>query len=265
MDDLRAAVCQFDGIEVVQLGNLLGVGENLGVGVQHAVHIFPHRHRLGVEDVRHHGRRVVRAFAAERRGRPVRCPADKALPDEDVLDALGQCVFQQRLRSLEVDPRILVALFREEAATHVDPAVRHPGIIEVFRNDSRRHQLAERHDRIVPQFGIPGLVDRTDSHALQFVEQGIDLLQLLRAVPQVVDDPGMVLAQCRDILQRKILVALLHPLEHLFERIGRLAHGRNDDEEVLLIVDNLAQVAHPVGIPHRRTSEFIDFHYTLFY
>lgn len=93
MDDLRAAVCQFDGIEVVQLGNLLGVRENLGVGIQHAVHILPHRHRLGVEDVRHHGRRVVRAFAAERRGRPVGCPADKALPDEDVLDALGQCVF----------------------------------------------------------------------------------------------------------------------------------------------------------------------------
>ena len=124
---------------------------------------------------------------------------------------------------------------------------------------------AAEYDRIVPQFGIPRLVDRTDSHTLQFVEQGIDLLQPLGAVPQVVDDPGMVLAQCRDILQRKILVALLHPFEHLFERIGRLAHGRNDDEEVLLIVDNLAQVAHPVGIPHRRTSEFIDFHYTLFY
>ena len=62
------------------------------------------------------------------------------------------------------------------------------------------------------------------------------------------------------MLQRELFVALLKPLEHLFQRIGRLAHRRNDDEEVLLVVDDLAQVAHSVGIPHRRTAEFIDLH-----
>ena len=85
------------------------------------------------------------------------------------------------------------------------------------------------------------------------------------AAPQIVDDARMILPQRGDVLHGELFVALLKSFEHLFERIGRLAHGRNDDEEVLLIVDNLAQVAHPVGIPHRRTSEFIDFHYTLFY
>ena len=31
-------------------------------------------------------------------------------------------------------------------------------------------------------------------------------------------------------------------------------------ENLLVVVDDLAQIPHSVGIPHRRTSEFIDFH-----
>ena len=75
----------------------------------------------------------------------------------------------------------------------------------------------------------------------------------------------MVLPQRFDMLQRELFIAFLKPLEHLFQGIGRFAHRRNDDEQVLLVVDDLAQIPHSVGIPHRRTSEFIDFHYTLFY
>ena len=62
------------------------------------------------------------------------------------------------------------------------------------------------------------------------------------------------------MLHGKLFVALLKSFEHLFERVGRLAHGRNDDEEILLVVDNLAQVAHSVGIPHRRTAKFVNLH-----
>ena len=260
MDDLRAAVSQFDGVEVVQLGDLHGIGKRFRVGVHHAVHILPHRHRLGVENVGHHGRRVVRAFAPQGRGRAVGRAADEALSDEDVLDAFAQRVFQQRSRSLDVHPGVLVALLGEKTAAHVDPAVRHPGVVQVLGDNRRRDQLAVGHDRVVPQFGVAGFVDGLRRDLFQFAEQRVDRRQPLRLVPQLVDDLRMVLPQRFDMLQRELFIAFLKPLEHLFQGIGRFAHRRNDDEQVLLVVDDLAQIPHSVGIPHRRTSEFIDFH-----
>ena len=260
MDDLRAAVGQLDRIEVVQFGDLHGVGENLRIGVQHAVHVLPHGHRLGVEDIGHHGRRVVRAFAPQRGGRTVGRTADKALSDKDILDALGQRALQQRSRSFDIDPGVLVTLLGEETAAHVDPAVRHSGIVEILRDNRRRDQLAEGHDRIVPQLGVGGFVNRFHGHALQLVEERIDPFELFMAAPQIVDDARMVLPQRGDMLHGELFVALLKSFEHLFERVGRLAHGRNDDEEILLVVDNLAQVAHSVGITHRRTAKFVNLH-----
>lgn len=124
----------------------------------------------------------------------------------------------------------------------------------------RRDQLAEGHDRIVPQFGVGGFVNRFHGHALQLVEERIDPFELFMAAPQIVDDARMVLPQRGDMLHGELFVALLKSFEHLFERVGRLAHGRNDDEEILLVVDNLAQVAHSVGITHRRTAKFVNLH-----
>ena len=70
----------------------------------------------------------------------------------------------------------------------------------------------------------------------------------------------MVLPQRLDMLQGELFIAFLKPFEHLFQGIGRFTHRRNDDEQVLLVVDDLAQIPHAVGIPHRRASEFVDFH-----
>ena len=153
-----------------------------------------------------------------------------------------------------------MTLLGEETAAHVDPAVRHSGIVEILRDDRRRDQLAEGHDRIVPQFGVGGFVNRFHGHALQLVEERIDPFELFMAAPQIVDDARMVLPQRGDMLHGELFVALLKSFEHLFERVGRLAHGRNDDEEILLVVDNLAQVAHSVGITHRRTAKFVNLH-----
>ena len=79
-------------------------------------------------------------------------------------------------------------------------------------------------------------------------------------MPQVVDDGRMVLAQRRDLGHRRGAVALLHGPEDPLEGVRGLAHRRNDDKEVLLVVDDLAQVAHPLGILHRGSSEFVYFH-----
>ena len=153
-----------------------------------------------------------------------------------------------------------MALLGEKTAAHVDPAVRHPSVVQVLGDNRRRDQLAVGHDRVVPQFGVAGFVDGLRRDLFQFAEQRVDRRQPLRLVPQLVDDLRMVLPQRFDMLQRELLIAFLKPLEHLFQGIGRFAHRRNDDEQVLLVVDDLAQIPHSVGIPHRRTSEFIDFH-----
>ena len=153
-----------------------------------------------------------------------------------------------------------MALFGEEAAAHVDPTVGDPGVIEVFGDNRRRDQLAVSHDRVVPQLGVGRFIDGLRGHLLQFVEQRIDRRQTFGTVPQVVDDLRMVFAQRFDIVQGELSVPFLDPFEYLFQRIGRLAHRRDDDEQVLFVVDDLAQVSHAVCIPHRRTPEFIDFH-----
>ena len=151
-------------------------------------------------------------------------------------------------------------LLGAQAAAHVDPAVRHPGVIEVFGDDRRRDQLAEGHDRIVPQLRIAGIVALAGRHALQLAEEPLDRLQPFGAVPQFVDDRGMVLAQRGDLVPGRLRIVPLHGTEHAFQRIGRLSHRRNDDEEVLFVVDDLAQVPHAVGIADRSAAEFIYFH-----
>jgi len=153
-----------------------------------------------------------------------------------------------------------MTLLGEETAAHVDPSVGHSGVIEVFGNDRRRDQLAVGHDRIVPQLRIGRFIDGLHSYFFQFVEQRVDRRQAFGAVPQIVDDLRMVFAQRLDVVQRKLPIPFLNPFEHLFQRIGRLAHRRDDDEQVLFVVDDFAQVSHAVGISHRRPSEFIDFH-----
>ena len=175
----------------------------------------------------------------------------------------GIGIFFIRLYEATGDTRWLTEA--EEAAAHIDPAVGNPGVIEVFGDNRRRDQLAAGHDRVVPQLGIGRFIDGLHGHFLQFVEQRVDRRQAFGAVPQVVDDLRVVFAQFPDMLQRELFVAPLQSFEHLFQRIGRLAHRRDDDEEVLLVVDDFAQVSHAVGIPHRRASEFIDLHVISFF
>ena len=260
MDDLRAAVSQFDGVEVVQLGDLHGIGKRFRVGVHHAVHILPHRHRLGVENVGHHGRRVVRAFAPQGRGRAVGRAADEALSHEDRLRRTFHFGQQAECRGVDIDRSVLVALLRDQCTAHVDPMVGHSRRGEVLRDDGRRKQFAEGDDRVVPQLGVGRTVLRLGGDAIQFGEQRLDPFQTGRAVPEVVDDRGVIFAQPCDLGSGFFAVAPLHPLEHPFQRIGRLAHRRDDDEEVLFVVDDIAQVAHPLSIADRCSAEFIDLH-----
>ena len=131
---------------------------------------------------------------------------------------------------------------------------------EVLRDDGRREQLAEGDDRVVPQLGVGRTVLRLGGDAIQFGEQRLDPFQTGRAVPEVVDDRGVIFAQPCDLGSGFFAVAPLHPLEHPFQRIGRLAHRRDDDEEVLFVVDDIAQVAHPLSIADRCSAEFIDLH-----
>ena len=131
---------------------------------------------------------------------------------------------------------------------------------EVLRDDRRREQLAVGHDRVVVRLGLLGAVDRPGDVALQLGEERVDALQPHGSMPQIVDDVGMVGAQRRDLLRDERPIVLLQPLENPLEGIGGLAHRRNDDEQIALVADEPVQVAHPVGIAHRRTSEFIDFH-----
>ena len=131
---------------------------------------------------------------------------------------------------------------------------------EVLRDDGRRKQFAEGDDRVVPQLGVGRTVLRLGGDAIQFGEQRLDPFQTGRAVPEVVDDRGVIFAQPCDLGSGFFAVAPLHPLEHPFQRIGRLAHRRDDDEEVLFVVDDIAQVAHPLSIADRCSAEFIDLH-----
>ena len=259
-----AAVGQFDGVQVVQLVDLHGVGEDLGVGVQNAVHILPDRHRFGPQDVGDHGGRVVRTLAAQRGRGAVGGAADEALPDEDGFGRRLHLGPQQGRGGLDVDRGVLVTQFGAEAAAHVDPAVRDAHAVEEFGDDGRGDQLAVGDDRVVPQLGLLAPVVALRGDLLQLRKEPLDRRQGRRLAPEVGHDLVVVAAQFGDLLRRGLAVAQLQPAEYALQRVGGLAHGRDDDEQMLLVADDLVQVADSVGIPDRRSAEFVNFHIVFF-
>ena len=168
---------------------------------------------------------------------------------------------KQRLRGCNVDRGILVAVVGAETAPHVEPAVGNAVRPQVFGDDARRDQFAEGDDAVVPQFGLLGTVVGLRGHLLELVEEGLDPFYPGRFAVQLVDDLGMVVAQGGDVLHREGVIPLLQPLEHLFEGVRGLAHGRYDDEQILLVTDDLQQIAHTVRVADRCTAELVDFHF----
>ena len=151
-------------------------------------------------------------------------------------------------------------LLGDQRPAHVDPAVGDPRIGQVFGDDARGDQLAESHDAVVPQLGILLAVDTLGSRLLELGKERFDALELRGTVPQIVDDRGMVSAQGGDFLQRSGAIAALQAGENTLQGVGRLAHGRDDDEQIAFVAYDLQQVAHTVGIAHRSSSEFVDLH-----
>ncbi len=117
----------------------------------------------------------------------------KPCPTKMFSTHLPSAFFSSEAEASMFTPASLCRCSVQQTAAHVDPAVRHPGVIEVFGDDRRRDQLAVGHDRIVPQFGVAGFVDGLRRDLFQFAEQRVDRRQPLRLVPQFVDDLRMVL------------------------------------------------------------------------
>ena len=63
--NLRTAICHLYGIHIVKALNLASIGEDFGVGIEYAIDILPHAHRLGIEDIGDDSCRVVGALTAE--------------------------------------------------------------------------------------------------------------------------------------------------------------------------------------------------------
>ena len=260
MDDLCPAVSQLDGVQVVQFRDLHRIGENLRVGIQDAVHIFPYRHGFRVEDIGRHRCRVIRTFASQGSGRAVRSTSDKALPDENTGLRLFHGVAQQSPRCGDIDRGVLVSLFGAEATSHIEPAIVDTPFGEVLRNDRRRDQLAESDDGVVPQLGVFRTIDRFGRHLFELPEKPFDLLEPGRSAVQFVYDFGVVLPQRGDVLPREGFVALLQPFENLLQGIRGLTHCRYDDEQIPFVTDDLQQVLHTVRVADRCAAELVNFH-----
>lgn len=134
VDNLRAAVCQFDCVHVVERVDFARFGEYLRVGVQNAVHVLPDGHRLGVENVRDDGCRVVRTLATERGRRTVGALPIKPCPTNTRVREPAISRRSSRRRFVDKDVRVLVARLRYEASAHVHPMIADSAAVEVLRH-----------------------------------------------------------------------------------------------------------------------------------
>lgn len=215
---------------------------------------------LGLEDVGHHGGRVVRAFASERGGGAVGGGADEALADEYAHARVLERGLQARLRSLYVDVCVLVALVGDEGGAHVNPAVVDTRVFEVLRYDGGRYQLAEGDDGVVPQLGVGGAVGGVGDDGAQLREEVVNLRYAYGCTPQVGDDRVVVLDNAFYLVEALLFSLVLHVGEDRLQSVGGLAHGRNDNEQIVFSVDDVSQIPYAVGILDRGSSELVDLH-----
>ena len=230
MDHLCPGVGQLDRVEIRQFGNQHRVREQPGVGAQDAVDVLPDRYAPGIEQIAGHGGRVVRSFAAERRRAARRRRADESLSDQY---AFGGCVdgpAQSSSRPVDVDGRLAVAAVGHEKPAHVEPPVRRALCGEVFRDDDGREQFAVAYDPVVPAIVIlpagfaakqfPNL--RGEFFGACLDGRGIG--------EQRADDLPMVSFDLREPFDRFVRAVAHEPVEHFLQRIGRLAHSRDDNQ-----------------------------------
>ena len=80
-----------------------------------------------------------------------------------------------------------MALLGEKTAAHVDPAVRHPGVVQVLGDNRRRDQLAVGHDRVGGL--LRQIADEIDAleDALELLEQAVYGLQYSHLLVDIVD------------------------------------------------------------------------------
>ena len=150
-----------------------------------------------------------------------------------------------------------------DPSRHVDPTVADAREFQILRNYGGGDQLAVRHYGVVPQLGVGRAVYGVDGYVMQFAEEPVYSLDLDVSAPQIVDDRGMILFYAFYLVGRLALSSVLHVGENALQRVGRLAHRRDDNKQILFTVDYASQVSHAVGALHRGSSEFVDLHNTL--
>ena len=259
MDDLRTAVRQLDGVEIAHPRNEDRVVEQPGIGVEDAVHVLPDRDAFGAEHRADECGRVVRAFASQRRGIPLRRGADESLSDEQALRGVFHRLPQQGGRPGRIDLGLAVAVVGDEAAPHVDPSVGQTPLGKIFRHDGRREQFAVTDEAVVPAIVV--VLREAAEQRADFVVQGPETgEQRRRIVEERAHDLVVLAFHFGEAVLRRFPVAPHPAVEHFFERIGGFAHRRYDDEKTALFpADDTAEIFDAFGRADRGASEFIDF------
>ena len=153
-----------------------------------------------------------------------------------------------------------MALVCDECRAHVYPAVVDTRMLEIFRYDRGRYQLAKGDDGVIPQLGIRGAVCGVDEDVAQLPEEQVHLLDACGCAPQVGDNRVVVFDYAFYSVEPLLFIALLHAGEDLLQSVGGLTHGRNDNKQILFSVDDVSQIPYAVGTLHRGSSELVNLH-----
>jgi len=261
MDYLRPAVSEFDGIEVVHLRNMADIVEPLRVAVQNTLHILPDSHALRTENISRRRGRIVRTLAPYRGRRSVLSSPDESLADIDArIGSLHE--WNEPLgRPFQIHIRILVARRRHETLPHVHPRVGDTDRSEVFRHDGSRDELPVSHDTVVPHLVFThGRIGRSHRLLEFHIETGHPVGQE-RPAPELRDYPVVKIDYILQALQRQGGLPVVKRIEQPLERVRRLSHGGDDDEEPPFFGTHYrGDVAYSGSIFYRRAAEFIHFH-----
>ena len=237
------------------------VAEYARVGIQDSRYIFPDGNTAGIQQITHHGCRIVRTFAPERGRIAVRISTDKSLSDADAFAASGYRRSNSFLRIVHPHigcPEITVG---NQQLTHIEPGMVDTPLGKIGRNDPGRKNLSVRYQPVVPAVVVVAHI--IDNHLLQFFQIATDRLSsVVGIVEQFADYPGVVLLHFPEFTQRSIVVALHKMRQYFFHGIGGFAHSRDDDEQFIFYFrNNRNDIADSFRRAHRSASEFVNFHW----
>ena len=253
VDDGGTIKGQFDGLGVGDMRYFHRVREAFRVSVEQAIHVLPNGDFLGIKAVGKNGRSEVGAFATKGDAvLAVGSATNEAL--REAHEATNMIVVQfadsqSRFVPIGIGGAEVGFVFSDDIFSGIQPARGDVALAEVFLDDAGRDKFAVANGLVVlvvvGGVGLLQFLPKFDEKPGDvFGKIGVGILD-----KKPVDDAVVIGDNFMQGLHAQISVMFTKIGQCLFEHVGRLAHSRDHEQNVLVLIlaHNLRQITHGIG------------------